>query len=346
MMKAKHCLLVLVLLLLSGCSQTVKNFIPPEQLAARSPEREQKALELFNKASQLQEEGKIKEAIHTYQVLAKNFAETCTAPKAYHHIARLQFSLGNFEEGIENLQIIAQHYSDYEDYPQVIQDQFVVAEKMMNSKRRGAWRWLPSFKDSASAVQFFHGVVSMAPGSDYAARALLCIAKLEREENHKVKAIEALDQLIENHPGHYLIPEAYYLLGNTYLSFVQSAQNDQGATDQAIHCFEDFLTLFETKDFVDAHLINLVKEDLKRARCMRAESRLVLGKFYQNKWHYAKGALVFYNEAQDLAPQTEIAEEAQKSIKSVEDGEAVPQTWADKVFGAYQYVAPKDRIRN
>ena len=45
MMKAKHCLLVLVLLLLSGCSQTVKNFIPPEQLTARSPEREQKASE-------------------------------------------------------------------------------------------------------------------------------------------------------------------------------------------------------------------------------------------------------------------------------------------------------------
>ena len=79
---------------------------------------------------------------------------------------------------------------------------------------------------------------------------------------------------------------------------------------------------------------------------MRAESRLVLGKFYQNKWHYGKGALVFYNEAQDLAPQTEIAEKAQKSIKSVEDGESVPQTWADKVFGLYQYVAPQDRIRN
>jgi outer membrane assembly lipoprotein YfiO len=331
--------LLSLLMLISGCMNRVHDPISPQQLALKSPQREQIAEEIFRQAEQAQTQGYIAEAVKEYQIICKKYAETDIAPQAHHIMGRLYIQAGQYAKGIEHFQFIAHNYTQYERYDDVVKEQFEVAEMFMQGREKHRFKFLPWGKDISTAIAFFQGVTSMAPSTDYAPRALFCTAQLEFEDNHKVKAIEALDRLIEDYPGHRLIPEAYLLKGDIYLSLVYSPQNDQGATQKAIQCYENFLILFE-KSHLLPKLIQRARDSLRHAQELFAQSRLVLGDFFLYKRHYGAGAIQFYNEAQLIAPSTDIAMQANGRIESIYTHAPIPTTWADKIFGIFQHVPP------
>ncbi|MDR2769395.1 MAG: tetratricopeptide repeat protein [Puniceicoccales bacterium] len=336
---SKSIYLVSLLILMGGCVRRVHDPISPQQLALKSPQREQIAEAIFKQAEQAQAQGCMAKAMQQYQIICKKYAETDIAPQARYAMGHLYIQAGQYAKGVEHFQFIAHNYIQYEHYDDVVKEQFEVAEIFMQGCEKHRLRFLPWGKDTATAVAFFQGVISMAPYTDYAPRALFYTAQLEFEDNHKVKAIEALDRLIEDYPGHRLVPEAYLLKGDIYLSLVYGPQNDQGATQKAIQCYENFLILFE-KSHLLTELIQRAQGSLRHAQELFAQSRLVLGDFFLYKRHYGTGAIQFYNEAQLIAPSTDIAMQANKRIESIYTHASIPTTWADKIFGIFQHVPP------
>jgi outer membrane protein assembly factor BamD (BamD/ComL family) len=335
----KSTYLVSCLILMGGCVNRVHDPISPQQLALKSPQREQVAKEIFGQAEQAKAQGRVGEAMKEYQIICKKYAETDIAPQAHHILGHLYIQAGQYAKGIEHFQFIAHNYTQYERYDDVVKEQFEVAEMFMQGREKHRFKFLPWGKDTSTTITFFQGVTSMAPSTDYASRALFYTAQLEFENNHKVKAIEALDRLIEDYPSHRLVPEAYLLKGDIYLSLVYSPQNDQGATQKAIQCYENFLILFE-KSHLLPKLIKRAQDSLRHAQELFAQSRLVLGDFFLYKRHYGTGAIQFYNEAQLIAPSTDIATQADKRIESIYTHAPIPTTWADKIFGIFQHVPP------
>lgn len=333
----KNYLIILCLLSLTGCFRTVHDDIPSAQIALKSPTRETEALNYFELGYQAEINQNWEEALKRYDYICRYFLETEIAPKTFHRSGLLLKKLGKWEKAFEKLKFVTKNYVDYEQYNEVLNEEFEVACLLMKSyRRKGSWRCIDFFKDAAPTIECFKHIVNTAPRSEYAAQALYLIAQLEFERNEKVKSIEALDRIIADYPDSIWLPEAYFLEAKVYLSFVVSAQNDQGMTLKAIHCCEDFLRLFNNNPKL-SDKTGEVKQLLYEAEALYAKSRLVLGDFYLYRRSYPQGAILFYNEARMLAPNSDVAIQADHNIDFAHSGTPAPMTWADRCFGRVIY---------
>ena len=320
------------LLALSGCVKTIHDDIPSTQIALKSSQREQQAEAYFLQGQQAQSNGNTAEALAAYALICKNYLETDVAPRAFHQSGKIFQATGRLEQAFNQLKFITKNYVDYADYDAVLQNEFQIACTLMERyKNKKGWTWLTFFKDPTPAIACFQHIVDSSPRSDSAPRALFYIAQLQFENNEKVKAVEALDRIIEKYPLSPWTPDAYLLQGKIYLSFVNSEQNDQGMTQKAIHCYEDFLLLFGASELKDK--VEEAKRELAAAQVLYAKSRLVLGDFYLYRRSYPEGAIVFYNEARMLAPTSEVAQQADERIDFSNSKTFAPMTWADRCFG-------------
>ena len=333
----KSYLICLCLLPLGGCFKTVHDDIPSAQIVLKSPAREAEALRCFENGFRAEQNGQAEEALKHYDYICRHFLETEIAPRAFYRSGVLLKSMGKLEQAFEKLKFITKNYVAYEDYNDVLRDEFDVACTLMKRYQyKKSWKWLDFFKDATPAIDCFKHIVEASPRSENASQALYYIAQLEFESGEKVKAVEALDRIIADYPTSKWLADAYLLEAKVYLSFVNSEQNDQGMTLKAIHCYEDFLLLFgENADFADK--IGEAKQRLFEAQALYAKSRLVLGDFYLYRRSYPEGAVLFYNEARMLAPTSDVAIRADRNIDFANSGNPAPMTWADHCFGRIIY---------
>ena len=344
-MKGLKNLFYVFLLVLGGCFHTIRNDIPPSQIAQKSPERDSQARHYFQEAQRYLKRGKTERAFKQFKIIGSQYLETTIAPEAFFCWGQELRKLGKIEQAFEKFKFVTKNYVNYRNYGQVVEEEFDLACRIMQRyNRQSRLRFLSFFKDATEAVDCFQHIVTMAPHSEKAARALFLIAQLERDSGNKAKAIAALDQLIENYPAHSCVPDAYLLQGEIYFSFVNGPHNDQGMTRNAIHCYEDFLQIYSQDECLQDK-IALARQKLQEMRAFYGESRLVLGDYFLYRRHYPEGALVFYNEAQLLAPFTKISEKAQKRIDFIHSGQETPSNWADFCFGQVVHRTPSAQVK-
>ena len=327
-----------VLLSLAGCFKTVHNDIPVAQIAMQSEQREQEAHKYYEQAQREESLGDYESAVKGYSIIYKSYLETRIAPYAFHACGHCFCALNRYEQAFEKFRFITKNYLTYKAYDTVVKEEFEVACHLMQnfqrSKKRS--RFLSLFKDASPVIECFNHIITMAPHSKDTPRALYFMAQLEFKEGDKVKAIEALDRLIENYPSDEKIGDAYLLKAEIYLSFVNSAENDQGMTQKAIECYEDFLQIFgKNPDF--ATKIKEAKEGLLAAKNLYAQSRLALGDFFLYRRHYPEGAMVFYNEARLLSSGSFVETLANQRMDFIQADKPTPTNWADKLFGKVVY---------
>ncbi|MGC6605475.1 MAG: outer membrane protein assembly factor BamD [Lentimonas sp.] len=229
--------------------------------------------------------------------------------------ARILMARERWGKAFDELQLIIEEHPDYEKFNKVIGAQFDCATAHMEGVR-GKILWIfPGFRQYGRAMNEFETIVNNAPYGDYAPLALMNIALTAQQENEADLAIDALDRLINYYPQSMLAPDAYYNLAETYSNLVAGSEYDQGSTRQAISYYEDFLALFPDSVYTGA-----VESNLESMENLLATSRLNLGDFY----YYFRGnntaALVFYNEAITIAPNSEAAQEATLRIDNIEAG--------------------------
>lgn len=327
----------LSLLCLGGCFNSVHNDIPPNQIAMKSNAREGNAIFYYMKGQLCEIDGDLSNAAKAYSHVAKYYLETDIAAKTFHAYGLLLIKQDKLEEAFEKLKFITKNYVNYENYNQVIVEEFQIACRLMKRfKAKSNWKVLSFFKDPEPIINCFQHIIGMAPYSANAPKSLFYIAQLEYKYGNKAKAVESLDHLINDYPASECLPDAYLLQAEIYLSFVNSAQNDQGMTKKAIDCYEDFLALFEN-DTALKEKVQKAKEGLQYARNLYAESRLVLGDFYLYRRHYPQGAIVFYNEVRLIAPVSKISAVADGRMDCINLGKRIPSNWADFCFGKVIY---------
>ena len=181
---------------------------------------------------------------------------------------------------------------------------------------RGRIFWvLPGFKQYSAAVSQFEQILENAPYSDLAPFALMNIALLSEKTGDTENAIDALDRLINYYPQSTLAPDAYFNLAQIYADLVKGYAYDQGSTRRAISYYEDFLVLFPNSRYAGE-----VEANLKKMENLLAKSRLDLGDFFYYYRNNTTAALVFYNEAITIEPNSDSAEEARLRIEDIEAG--------------------------
>lgn len=266
-------------------------------------------------AKEKYEAGKLSSAKRTLKKLIKKYPRSSSTGEALALRARIYMSKGLWAKGFNDLQRVIVEHANYENFDRVIADQFDCATALMEGAR-GRILWVfPGFKQYGTSAKQFEKIVKNAPYSDYAPLALMNIALISEMTDEPEEAIDALDRLINYYPQSMLAPDAYYNLAQTYSDLVQSYEYDQGSTRRAISYYEDFLILFPSSSYTGE-----VEANLKSMENLLASSRLNLGDFYYYFRNNNTAALVFYNEAITIEPESDAAEEARLRIQDIEAG--------------------------
>ena len=261
------------------------------------------------------EAGKLSAAKRTFKKIIKKYPTSSSTAEALTLRARVNMSKELWGKGFDDLQKVITDHANYEHFDRVIADQFDCATALMEGAR-GRILWVfPGFKQYGTSAKQFEQIVQNAPYSDYAPLALMNIALVADKTAEPEDAIDALDRLINYYPQSMLAPDAYYNLAQTYSDLVQGYEYDQGSTRRAISYYEDFLILFPTSNYSGE-----VEANLKNMENLLASSRLNLGDFYYYFRNNNTAALVFYNEAISIEPNSDAAEEARLRIQDIEAG--------------------------
>ena len=272
------------------------------------------ALDQMNRARQAEEAGSARNAIRTYQAVAKRYPNSIYAPEALYRSARLRLSRKDYTKAFEDFQQVLARYPNTRRFNEIIGEQYRIASALLDGARgRMLWGMLPGFKQRDKAIEYFETILVNAPYSDYAPLALMNVARGHQRLGNIPNAIDALDRMINSYSQTLLAPDAYLKLAQTHASLVDGPYYDQGATREAITYFTDFMLLFPS----DSNIAT-AENGLDGMKTMLAESKMRMADFYFYKRSNFKAARVFYNEAITAYPESAIASRAKNRLAEVE----------------------------
>lgn len=284
-------------------------------LRVASASDESAAADMLAIGKQKMQAGKLGSANRTFKKIIKEYPLAKATGEARFLRARILMTRGNWKKAFQELQNVIDKHPSYENFNRLISNQFECATAHMEGARGRIFWVFPGFRQYDLAMTEFELIVDNAPYGDYAPLALMNIALTAQQEEEEEIAIDALDRLINYYPQSMLAPDAYYNLAATYSNLVAGSEYDQGSTRQAISYYEDFLVLFPQSSYTGE-----VESNLKSMENLLATSRLNLGDFYYYFRSNNTAALIFYNEAITIAPDSETAQEATLRIQDIEAG--------------------------
>ncbi len=287
----------------------------PEAIQAATETEQSEAQQLLESGRSKFERGRIGSADSTFKKIIKKYPTSSAAADALYLRGRVFMTKGRWVKAFNFHQEVIDKHPTYTGFDRVISAQFECATALMEGARGRIFGVIPGFKQYSEAIDQFEQIVQNAPYGDYAPLALMNIAFTAEKTNNGDVAIDALDRLINYYPQNMLAPDAYYNLAKTYANLVKGEEYDQGSTRQAISYYEDFLVLFP-----ESSSVGEVEANMRKMENLLASSRLTLGDFYYYHRNNNTAALVFYNEAITIAPESDAAVEAQARIQDIEAG--------------------------
>lgn len=282
---------------------------------APSEAEEADASNMLNQGKAKFERGNLGGANRIFKKVAKNYPTTTAAGDALYMQGRIYMTKGRWDKAFERLQTVIDEHQNYPGFNRVLSAQFECATALMEGARYKLFGVIPTVRQYKKSITFFEGIASNAPYGDYAPLSLMNIALVAQQLEDEDVAIDALDRIINFYPQSMLAPDAYLNLAKTYANLVQGFEYDQGSTRQAVSYYEDFLVLFPNSPSAGE-----VEANLAEMENLLSQSRLNLGDFYYFYRSNNTAALVFYNEAITIAPESDSAAEAKLRIADIEAG--------------------------
>ena len=288
------------------------------------------AVELMNLAREAQESRAWYTALTYYNRVVDRYPSSQYAAEAHFQKGIVHLQRNQFERSFNDFAAIIERYPDYPHYDKVIQGQYDVAMAIRRGERPWLWGWIPWFKDSEAALDYFQHVHDSAPAGPRAEQAVFYKGEWARELDKDEDAIDAFEHLIYEYPGSSLTPGGYLAMAEVYSSRVMGPYWDQGSTRSALNFYRDFVDLFPT----DAYAPQAQRKVVELKDTL-ARNRLELGKFYYYRRNNGRAAAIFFNEAVNAAPDSDAAKEARELLARVHADEAPPRTWLDYILGRY-----------
>lgn len=298
-------------------------------VGSNDPEVGSRAIQLMNQGKHEELAGRNSAARSHYQKVTKEFSETLYAAESWFQIGILEEKDKNWERSFKAFQKVIDEYPGYGKFNKVVVAQFQVADGLMQGNKVRFWGTIPIFKSPGTAIEQFNQIIQNAPFSEFAPLSLFNIALLNRSRDNPVGTIDALDRFINTYPRHFLLPDAYLLMAQTYASMVSGPEYDQGATRDAINFYEDFLIQFPRNPRVAE-----AEEGLADMLEILGGSKLLIGDWYYNYRNNTKAANILYNEVLTTAPSSFAAAVAQMQMNRIEAGEK-PQGFFSRLWGSF-----------
>ena len=330
-------------------SDEVKTYLFPGTgffIKNRDPYEDDEAREWFLEAIELQRTDELSDALKLFEKFTKRRSDliidfentpTLIGPESIYRAAMIREKQGDWKKAFDHLQLIAEAYVRY-DFERISSKLLRLAERIATEDLPKKWGVIPRLKSGADDRERFNQIVKLSRGPKFAPRALMVLAEISLKDGKSYEAIDALERLINFYPSHYHSEKAYFMLAEINRSLISGPSYDQGATQDALNYYEDYLILysgdvvqglgeelskFKTRKKESAERKQSAILGRQQMRENLAMSKLEIARYVENYGKYFllhweklgnQPALQFYNQAITTAPESDAAREAEKSV--------------------------------
>jgi outer membrane protein assembly factor BamD len=243
------------------------------------------------------------------------------APQAQYLAGRCYEAKGKDEKAFKEYQKILEKNPKVNNYAEILQRQYDIANKFLAGKWFKLWGYIPIFPSMERTAEMYAKIVRNGPYSDIAPQAQLQIGTANEKKKTlgfkspdypaAAKAYELAADRYHDRPQ--VASEALYRAGMAHTQQARTAEYDQSAAGQAIATFTDFMTLYPNDPRVPE-----AQKIITSLRSEQARGNFQIAKFYE-KYHKWGGAMVYYNEVLLQDPNSQYATEAKQRIDALKE---------------------------
>jgi outer membrane protein assembly factor BamD len=234
------------------------------------------------------------------------------APQAQFLIGRCYEVRHQDEKAFKEYQKLLHAYPKVENYEEILQRQYGIGLRFLGGQWFKLWGYVPFFPSMDKTAGMFEKVVRTGPFSQIAPHAQLRVGAAHEKAKEYPLAVKAYDLAADRYFDRPVVAaDAVYRSGISHYKQAQKAEYDQGAAGRAIATFTDFITLFPGDQRVpDA------KQRIANLKQEQARGSFEIARYYEKHQRWS-GAIIYYNEAWLLDPESRYGGEAKRRVEAL-----------------------------
>ena len=250
-----------------------------------------------------------------YKKILTDYYSASIAKEAAYNRGLYLFNIGKWEEAFDAFSVLKKYHPDFTELDSAIKLQFRCAENLMNEEQKKIFGLKSSTVYNAKSIPLFLKYKKLFPYDKNAPLALLYAAKASKDDKEYESAIFALKDLINTYPDSQYSAEAYFLLAHMYSEFIKGPEYDLESTREAVRYCEDFVALYPGHEEIGA-----IEALHKKLLNTLSANRVLLSDYYYFNKQNNVAAIIFYNEAITIAPDSQAAIEAKERLEAITKG--------------------------
>jgi outer membrane protein assembly factor BamD len=237
------------------------------------------------------------------------------APQAQFLLARTLEETGKDQKAFKAYQDLLAKYPKIDNYDEVLQRQFAIANKYLAGKYFRFLTVIP-YRSADKTAELFEKVVKNGPYSSVGPQAQMNIGLAHENPKGIIHdypaAVKAYERAADRyHHDKKIGSDALYKAGETYLKEAKTAEYDQSIAAKAIATFGDFMTLYP-----DDPRVAEAQRTIAELHTEQSRGNYAIARYYEKKKRW-DGAIIYYNESYSKDPNSKYADEARKRIESI-----------------------------
>src|SRR5882762_4274342 len=166
-------------------------------------------------------------------------------PQAQYLIGRCLEESGNEEKAFAEYQKILEKNPRINNYDEILQRQYVIANKFLAGKWFKLWGYIPFFPSMEKTADMYTKIVKNGPYSQVAPQAQLKIGTAREKKSEFEQAVKAYEVAADRYADREAIAaEAWFRAGMAYNKQAQTAEYDQTTAGKAIDTLDVFMRMF------------------------------------------------------------------------------------------------------
>lgn len=234
------------------------------------------------------------------------------AAEAQYLVGRSYEARGKDEKAFKAYQTLIQKYPKSPLYQDVLERQFIIANRYLAGQWFKLWGVIPFFPSMDKTVEMYNQIIESGPYSEVAPKAQMNVGAAREKQSDFPLAVKAYETAADRyHENRKVAADALYKAAEAYLKQAKTAEYDQSVAGNAIATYTDFITLYPEDPRVEE-----AQRQIAALKTEQARGSLIIARFYEKKKKW-DGALVYYNEVILKDPQSPYAQEAKQRIEEI-----------------------------
>lgn len=294
--------------------------------ASQLSSQEASASAQLERARQMEAGGRTRQARDAYRSVVRSYPRTDSAAEARFAYARILQDEGDGRKAFEQFQELITLHRNTPKFNEAIERQFLIADGLKNSDRRG-FLGIGAPIQPSKLIEMFDQIVESAPHSDFAPRSLLNKGLVQAKEAQMVEALATLQQVVDGYPRTSYAAEAQYEIFR--LRGVRAERSNNPVEDRAqVEAGLDFLS-----QNPEDQRAQKIQSNLQAIEEREMQKKYETGRFYERSGR-PESARVYYRDVV-ANPNTPWAARAQERLNGLDGAASAPSSGGGSRFGLF-----------